>query len=80
MGVHVLSAYLGMSQENILHIGDQFLTTGNDYAGKEYLVSIYFFLKMIVKIQNVATTDHDFFLKHLIYSKRNLSMCLDYIP
>ena len=34
VGVHILSAYLGMPENGILHIGDQFLTTGNDFAGK----------------------------------------------
>ena len=34
VGVHILSAYLGMPKEDILHIGDQFLNTGNDVAGK----------------------------------------------
>lgn len=34
VGVHILSAYLGMPKEEILHIGDQFLNTGNDFAGK----------------------------------------------
>ena len=34
VGVHILSAYLGMPINEILHIGDQFLNTGNDFAGK----------------------------------------------
>lgn len=40
VGVHILSAYLGMPKETILHIGDQFLNTGNDFAG-EYDSSIF---------------------------------------
>ena len=34
VGVHILSAYLGMPKKEILHIGDQFLNTGNDFAGE----------------------------------------------
>lgn len=35
VGVHILSAYLGMPKESILHIGDQFLNTGNDFAARD---------------------------------------------
>lgn len=35
VGVHILSAYLGMPKETILHIGDQFLNTGNDFAARD---------------------------------------------
>ncbi len=36
VGVHILAAYLGMPKEETLHIGDQFLNTGNDFAGMIY--------------------------------------------
>jgi IMP and pyridine-specific 5'-nucleotidase len=35
VGVEVLSAYLGIDSKDILHIGDQFLNTGNDYAARD---------------------------------------------
>ena len=33
VGVNILAAYVGMPVEETLHIGDQFLNTGNDFAG-----------------------------------------------
>lgn len=42
VGVHILSAYLGMPQETILHIGDQFLNTGNDFAGMCFYILVVF--------------------------------------
>jgi IMP and pyridine-specific 5'-nucleotidase len=35
VGVEVLGAYMGVDPTCILHIGDQFLNTGNDYAARD---------------------------------------------
>ena len=32
VGVRCMQAFLGIDQDKCLHVGDQFLTTGNDYA------------------------------------------------
>ena len=34
VGVQVLQSFLGVAPEKTLHIGDQFLNTGNDYAAR----------------------------------------------
>ena len=34
VGVEILQTYLGLPPEKTLHIGDQFLNTGNDYAAR----------------------------------------------
>lgn len=34
MGVQILQAYCGIEPVESLHIGDQFLNTGNDYAAR----------------------------------------------
>ncbi|GMH49002.1 hypothetical protein TrRE_jg7258 [Triparma retinervis] len=34
VGVEILQAYLGLSPGKCLHVGDQFLNTGNDYAAR----------------------------------------------
>ncbi|GMH83662.1 hypothetical protein TL16_g09675, partial [Triparma laevis f. inornata] len=34
VGVSILQSYLGFSAEECLHVGDQFLNTGNDYAAR----------------------------------------------
>ena len=35
VGVQILQAYLGIPMAESLHIGDQFLNTGNDYAARD---------------------------------------------
>jgi IMP and pyridine-specific 5'-nucleotidase len=35
VGVEVLGAYMGVEAKGVLHIGDQFLNTGNDYAARD---------------------------------------------
>jgi hypothetical protein len=35
VGVEVLGSYMGVDPTDILHIGDQFLNTGNDYAARD---------------------------------------------
>jgi len=35
VGVHILASYLGIPHEETLHIGDQFLNTGNDFAARD---------------------------------------------
>jgi IMP and pyridine-specific 5'-nucleotidase len=35
VGVEILASYMGVDPVDILHIGDQFLNTGNDYAARD---------------------------------------------
>lgn len=41
VGVQVLGAYLGVNPSDTLHIGDQFLNTGNDYAARDVCPCIW---------------------------------------
>ena len=41
VGVEVLGAYMGVDATDILHIGDQFLNTGNDYAARDVCPCIW---------------------------------------
>lgn len=41
VGVEVLGAYMGVEATNVLHIGDQFLNTGNDYAARDICPCIW---------------------------------------
>ena len=41
VGVKVLGSYLGVESEEILHIGDQFLNTGNDFAARSVCPCIW---------------------------------------
>ncbi|KAL3905625.1 MAG: hypothetical protein SGILL_009603, partial [Bacillariaceae sp.] len=41
VGVEVLGAYMGVEATDILHIGDQFLNTGNDYAARDVCPCIW---------------------------------------
>mmetsp|Transcript_7626 Transcript_7626/g.18366 ORF Transcript_7626/g.18366 Transcript_7626/m.18366 type:complete len:456 (-) Transcript_7626:30-1397(-) len=61
VGVQVLGAYLGVDASDILHIGDQFLNTGNDYAARDVCPCIWitspdettYILKRILKLSGV---------------------------
>ena len=56
VGVHILSSYLGMSVKETLHIGDQFLNTGNDFAARDICPCIwitckfFYFITIEIKI------------------------------
>lgn len=61
VGVNVLSAYLGMPAEGILHIGDQFLNTGNDYAARDICPCVWitspeettYILKTVLRLADI---------------------------
>ena len=41
VGVEALLAFFGISSENCLHVGDQFLQTGNDIAARDICPCIW---------------------------------------
>jgi IMP and pyridine-specific 5'-nucleotidase len=61
VGVHALAAYLGHPPDEILHIGDQFLNTGNDFAARDICPCIWicnpdettYILKSILRLAGV---------------------------
>lgn len=61
VGVQILGSYLGFATSEILHIGDQFLNTGNDYAARDVCPCIWitspdettYILKQILKLSGV---------------------------
>jgi len=61
VGVQVLQAYLGIEAAETLHIGDQFLNTGNDYAARAVSPCIWiinpqettYILKSILRLAGV---------------------------
>lgn len=61
VGVQVLGAYLGVDASDILHIGDQFLNTGNDYAARDVCPCIWitspeettYILKRIINLSGI---------------------------
>jgi hypothetical protein len=62
VGVSVLAAYLGLAGDEILHIGDQFLNTGNDFAARDICPCIWicnpeettYILKSILRLAGVS--------------------------
>jgi len=67
VGVHILSAYLGMPPEETLHIGDQFLNTGNDFAARDICPCIWitspeettYILKTTLRLAGVSLDNQD---------------------
>jgi len=65
VGVHILCAYLGLPIIKTLHIGDQFLSTGNDVAARSVCPCIWitspeettYILKSILKLASVSLDD-----------------------
>ena len=61
VGVQVLGAYLGVDASETLHIGDQFLNTGNDFAARDHCPCVWitspdettYILKRILKLSGV---------------------------
>lgn len=61
VGVQILGSYLGFETSEILHIGDQFLNTGNDYAARDVCPCIWitspaettYILKQILELSGV---------------------------
>ncbi len=67
VGVHILSAYLGMPKDETLHVGDQFLSTGNDFAARDICPCIWitspcettYVLKTILRLADVPLQQED---------------------
>lgn len=62
VGVQILQSYLGLSAVETLHIGDQFLNTGNDYAARDVCPCVWitspeettYILKSILRLAGVS--------------------------
>mmetsp|Transcript_24513 Transcript_24513/g.35892 ORF Transcript_24513/g.35892 Transcript_24513/m.35892 type:complete len:526 (+) Transcript_24513:203-1780(+) len=62
VGVEILQSYLGVPLEKTLHIGDQFLNTGNDYAARTVCPCVWitspdettYILKSILRLANIS--------------------------
>jgi hypothetical protein len=62
VGVQVLQSYLGIPAHDTLHIGDQFLNTGNDFAARTVAPCIWitnpqettYILKSILRLAGVS--------------------------
>ena len=67
VGVHILQSYTGISTEETLHIGDQFLNTGNDFAARAVCPCIWitspeettYILKSILRLANIPMLSED---------------------
>jgi len=66
VGVQILQSYLGVPAAETLHIGDQFLNTGNDYAARQTCPCIWitspdettYILKSILRLAGVVPNRH----------------------
>lgn len=62
VGVQVLQSYLGISSTETLHIGDQFLNTGNDFAARDVCACVWitspeettYILKSILRLAGIS--------------------------
>ena len=62
VGVEILQSYLGIDPTETLHIGDQFLNTGNDYAARDVCPCVWitspiettYILKSILRLAGVS--------------------------
>jgi IMP and pyridine-specific 5'-nucleotidase len=62
VGVQILQSYTGLSKDETLHIGDQFLNTGNDFAARDVCPCIWitspeettYILKSILRLANIS--------------------------
>lgn len=62
VGVQVLQSYLGISSTETLHIGDQFLNTGNDFAARDVCPCVWitspeettYILKSILRLAGLS--------------------------
>lgn len=65
VGVTILSTFLNIPRSEMLHIGDQFLNTGNDFAARDVCPCVWiinpeettFILKNILRLANVVVLD-----------------------
>jgi len=66
VGVQILQSYLGVPSKETLHIGDQFLNTGNDYAARQTCPCIWitspdettYILKSILRLAGIVPAQH----------------------
>jgi IMP and pyridine-specific 5'-nucleotidase len=66
VGVQILQSYLGVPAEETLHIGDQFLNTGNDYAARQTCPCVWitspdettYILKSILRLAGIVPVQH----------------------
>ena len=66
VGVAILQSYLGVPNVSTLHIGDQFLNTGNDFAAREICPCVWitspeettYILKSILRLAGVSLHVH----------------------
>lgn len=66
VGVKILQSYLGVPAEETLHIGDQFLNTGNDYAARDTCPCVWitspdettYILKSILRLAGIVPAQH----------------------
>ena len=62
VGVQILQSYLGISSTETLHIGDQFLNTGNDFAARDVCPCVWitspeettYILKSILRLAGLS--------------------------
>lgn len=62
VGVQVLQSYVGISSSETLHIGDQFLNTGNDFAARDVCACVWitspeettYILKSILRLAGIS--------------------------
>jgi IMP and pyridine-specific 5'-nucleotidase len=67
VGVQILASYTGIPTVETLHIGDQFLNTGNDFAARAVCPCIWitspeettYILKSILRLANIALLSDD---------------------
>jgi len=67
VGVAILQSYLGVPNETTLHVGDQFLNTGNDFAARDTSPCVWitspdettYILKSILRLAGVPLNGHD---------------------
>ena len=67
VGVAILQSYLGVPNEETLHVGDQFLNTGNDFAARDTSPCAWitspdettYILKSVLRLAGVPLNGHD---------------------
>eukprot|EP00548_Thalassiothrix_antarctica_P005128 CAMPEP_0194137600 /NCGR_PEP_ID=MMETSP0152-20130528/7482_1 /TAXON_ID=1049557 /ORGANISM="Thalassiothrix antarctica, Strain L6-D1" /LENGTH=399 /DNA_ID=CAMNT_0038834699 /DNA_START=360 /DNA_END=1559 /DNA_ORIENTATION=+ len=67
VGVEILQSYTGIGKNETLHIGDQFLNTGNDFAARDVCPCVWitdpeettYILKSILRLAEITDIDDD---------------------
>jgi IMP and pyridine-specific 5'-nucleotidase len=81
VGVRILQAYLGIPNDETLHIGDQFLNTGNDFAARSVAPCVWitnpvetmYILKSILRLAGISVAPFDQFERDDTVSDNALS-------